>query len=210
VEKIVFKGENPSDALEIGTVSYEACAGIRGLGEYFLKLSMYSSVRPNQTCVTDEEQETRQALYQSSHESVSRESTNEAVEVIADRLTTAGVVEAYRLIRLLETPLVDLLLKRLERSTKVRVIESKSVELDSKLPIVSFVHCEIKSCTIVEICDKAGVACRCGTFLCTGLLQNDYGFDYTNDIVRFSLAHYNCSYEVQYAIQVLESLPGWF
>jgi selenocysteine lyase/cysteine desulfurase len=201
VEKIVFKGEKPTDALEIGTVSYEACAGIQGLGEYFGQLSMYSSDQRKQTCFTDDEQETRQASNQSSREG------NEAVESVALRLTTAGVKEAYRLIRLVEIPLVDLLLTRLERSTKVRVIETNGVELVSRLPIVSFLHGEIPSSTIMEICNKAGVACRRGTFLCTGLLQNDYGFD---DIVRFSLAHYNCSYEVQYAIRVLESLPGWF
>jgi selenocysteine lyase/cysteine desulfurase len=210
VEKIVFRGEKPTDALEIGTVSFEACAGIQGLGEYFGQLSMYSSVRCNQPCFTDGEQETRQVSNESSRDGVLRNSNNEAVESTALRLTTAGVKEAYRLIRLVETPLVGLLLTRLERSTKVRVIETNGVELVSRLPIVSFIHAEIPSSTIVEICNKAGVACRCGTFLCTGLLQNDYGFDYTNDIVRFSLAHYNCSYEVQYAIRVLESLPGWF
>jgi selenocysteine lyase/cysteine desulfurase len=209
VEKIVFRGETPTDVLEMGTVSYEACAGIQGLGEYFSQLSMYSSTRQNQTCLTDDEQETRQASNQDSREGVLR-ARNEAVESTALRLTTARVKEAYRLIRLIETPLADLLLTRLERSTKVRVIENRGVELVSRLPIVSFLHVEIPSSTIVEICKKAGVACRCGTFLCTGLLQNDYEFDCTNDIVRFSLSHYNCCYEVQYALRVLESLPGWF
>jgi selenocysteine lyase/cysteine desulfurase len=199
VEKIVFRGENPTDVLEMGTVSYEACAGIQGLGEYFSQLSMYSS-----------EQETRQVSDQSSREGALRDSRNEAFESTALHLTTARVKEAYRLIRLIETPLADLLLTRLERSTKVRVIENRGVNLLSRLPIVSFQHVEIPSSTIVEICKKAGVTCRCGTFLSTGLLQNDYDFDCTNDIVRFSLAHYNYSYEVQYAIQVLESLPGWF
>jgi selenocysteine lyase/cysteine desulfurase len=211
VDKIIYRGEKPTDALEIGTISYESCAGIQGIGEYFHQLSMYSSVRRNQTCFTDDEQETtRQVSNQSSREDALRDSRNEAVESINLRLTTAGVKEAYRLIRLVETPLVDLLLTCLERSTKVRVIETNGVELVSRLPIVSFIHVEIPSSTVVEICSKAGVACRCGTFLCTGLLQKDYGFDYTNNIVRFSLAHYNCSYEVEYAIRVLESLPGWF
>jgi selenocysteine lyase/cysteine desulfurase len=209
VEKIVFKGENASDALEIGTVSYEACAGIQGLGEYFSRLSMYSSVRRNQTSFNHDEQESKQASNQSSREGISR-ARKEAVESTAPRLTTARVKEAYRLIRLIETPLADLLLTRLKRSTKVRVIETNVVDLLSRLPIASFRHAEIPSSTIVEICKKAGVACRCGTFLCTGLLQNDYDFDCTNDIVRFSLAHYNCSDEVEYAIRVLESLPGWF
>lgn len=211
VEKIVFKGEKPTDVLEIGTVSYEACAGIQGLGEYFGQLSMYSSDRCNQSSFTENEQKARQTSNQSSSEGILRKSRNEAIEEsTALRLTTAGVKEAYRLIRLVETPLVDLLLTCLERSTKVRVIENSGVKLVSRLPIVSFRHAEIPSSTIVEICNKAGVVCRCGTFLCTGLLQNDYDFDYTNDILRFSFAHYNCSYEVQYAIQVLESLPGWF
>lgn len=179
-EEILRSGGGDNE-LEIGTVSYEACAGVYGLGNYFAQLSTMYGRSEEQRAAADE----------------------------SCRLTTARVKETYRLIRVVERPLVDLLLKGLRRSTKVRIIENVN-RLALRLPVVSFVHADIPSTSIAETCTNSGVACRSGSFLCTEPLRKEYEFDATDGVVRFSLAHYNTLSEVHYAVGLLESLPGWY
>lgn len=214
MENIRCDGASFTDLLEIGTVSYEACAGVRGLGDYFVQLSMFSTRdKRNLQFLQKTKGGHRQPSHQSSGEGGTMASSYDGIDH-ADQtayvLTMDHVKEAYKLIGVSEEPLAMLLLDQLSRSKKVRVIENKGIGLAFKLPVVSFVHTDLPSKIIVEKCNQAGVICRRGTFLCTDLLQKEYRFEETDGVVRFSLAHYNTISEVHYALRLLESLPGWY
>jgi selenocysteine lyase/cysteine desulfurase len=170
--------------IQLGTVNFEACEGIRGLGRYFTDLCTFDSKNHIGT-------------------------TNDV------RWNKCMVLETYRNIEQTEVGLIHCLLNGLQRSTKVRIIgettlstaESKS----NRLPIISFVHAMIPSSQIVEKCYQGGVICRNGTFLSTERFQQRYNFpDPIDGVVRFSMAHFNTCREVQYAIGILEAIPGWW
>ena len=79
-----------------------------------------------------------------------------------------------------------------------------------RLPTVSLIHNEIPISQIIAACDANGIVCRCSTFLCTEHLARDFSFDYSEGVLRVSLAHYNTVHEIQSLIQTLESIPGWY
>ena len=187
-------GSTSSSELQLGTVNYEACEGVRGLGRYLNDLSSgYERSHPDKS--TDTHRVERQAAGDYSNGST---------------LTCIGVREAFRLIEKAEVLLIEELLKGLQASPKVRLI-GRSVAGDaSRIPVVSFVHEEISSSSIVTACSNGGVICRNGTFLSSERLQKIHAIDPSDGCVRFSLAHYNTLAEVNYALNLLHSMPGWF
>jgi selenocysteine lyase/cysteine desulfurase len=175
-----------SNGLQLGTVNYEACEGIHGLGEYFMDLSRFQS----------------------------NSDTSEHVTQRSDQLKTQQVADTYRHIEAIESRLVELLVNRLQRSTKIRIIQTMALldeeGLENRLPIVCFLHATIPGSHIVEKCSEGGVICRNGTFLSTERFQQLHAIhEQKEGVVRLSLTHYNTSYEVQFAMTVLESIPGW-
>ena len=165
-----------TNLFEHGTVNYDACAGVVGLGSYLRQLASLSTA-------------------DTSHEI----------------LTSELVDEAYRHIRLAETPLIEQLHSSLSSYSKIRIIESDADTSTARLPLVSFVHCDITSMDIVKYCRARGIACRASTFLSTERLQRTLRFGTPSDDVpvRISLAHYNTGGEVQRLFETLESIPGW-
>jgi selenocysteine lyase/cysteine desulfurase len=163
--------------LELGTLNYEACEGVRGIGRYLMDLH---------------------CEYRSSDE-----------EDRVENLVEESVKNAFELIERAEGPLVRLLLKGLQSSSKVRILGTVA-ESPTRIPVVSFVHCSIPSSRIVAACSNGGVICRNGTFLSSERFQEKHAIDGAEGVVRFSLVHYNTVAEVKYAISLLESIPNWF
>lgn len=182
--------------IQVGTVNYEACEGVRGLGRYLAELSTYSSKLLSVGAVSD----------RSFNDALAEGRCNSTTEVLLDK---SRVQEAYRLIGIAEAPLVKVLLEGLNCSSKVRVIKGQTGVDLRRLPVVCFVHQEIPSSKIVALCSDSGVACRNGTFLSTDRLQKEHTIDTKEGVVRFSLAHYNTINEVNFALRVLRSIPGW-
>ena len=200
---------------ETGTTSYEACAGVHGLGRYFRALATFSvdielsyaqQTRNQCTGAHQDRFENPSPQRQQSREpDAEMDETNE--------LTNQVVAEAYNRIRLVESPLVDLLHKRLGSSIHVHIVESEELLSLKKLPVFSFIHRLIPSSEIVRACNDAGIVCRQGTFLSTAALQKAFGFGPEScreeGVVRVSLAHYNTTAEVNRLMDTLESLPSW-
>jgi selenocysteine lyase/cysteine desulfurase len=172
----------PNFGIQMGTVNYEACEGVRGLGQYFTDLSVFGS----------------------SNSDTHTETTNPILD-------KSRVLDVYRFIQSNETTLVQMLLNGLNRSNKVRVIHDQfgNVDTTRRLPIVCFIHQDISSSSIVKVCCEGGVACRNGTFLSTERFQKEHSIASTEGVVRFSMAHYNTRTEVAFALCILESIPGW-
>jgi selenocysteine lyase/cysteine desulfurase len=189
--------EELSCSLEYGTLNYEACAGISGLSQYF---SALASLRPSQIDVDDE-------CLSFSRSGGGKESIQRTVCEPIGSLSPEIVKDAYQLICRVELPLTKMLIEGLQRSTKVSVFASKQPCLDEQLPIVSFVHSDLDGGVIVEACRRAGIICRCGSFLCSEQLMEQLKFQ---RVVRFSLVHYNTAKEVSYALKILQSLENWF
>ena len=163
--------------LELGTLNYEACEGVRGMGRYLMDLHC--------------------------------ECRNIDGEDRVETLVEDGVRNAFQLIEKAEGPLVRLLLRGLQSSSKVRILGT-AAESPTRIPVVSFVHKSIPSSRIVAACSNGGVICRNGTFLSSKRFQEKHAIDGTEGVVRFSLVHYNTVAEVKYAISLLESIPNWF
>jgi selenocysteine lyase/cysteine desulfurase len=172
----------PNFGIQMGTVNYEACEGVRGVGQYFTDLSAFGS----------------------SNNDTHTEKTNPILD-------KSRVLDVYRFIQSNEGTLVQMLLNGLNRSKKVRVVHDQfgNVDTTRRLPIVCFIHQDISSSGIVKVCCEGGVACRNGTFLSTERFQKEHSIDSSEGVVRFSMAHYNTRSEVAFALCILESIPGW-
>jgi selenocysteine lyase/cysteine desulfurase len=204
-ERGVTKGTSLTETkyipgLEIGTMNYEACQGVCGLGQYMAALSSYAAA--NAVASTDNDDGSRSDLV----------------------LDQRRVVQAYRLMARVESALVRTLLEGLQRSTKVHILEGSDTT-DARLPTVCMIHDEIRCQAIVQHCRQGGVTCRHGSFLSTAQLQALLSFARTSattnhgsgcdddsswQVVRFSLVHYNTTAEVQALLAMLESIPAWF
>ena len=208
--------------LETGTINYEACAGVYGLGRYFRALATFSDHQPASTPLqtrnqcTEAQQDRREnpLPQRSSHRSLAAESNGE-------ELTARHVAEAYNRIKMSETPLINVLYKRLKSCDNVRIIESTGNICMARLPVFSFLHLRIPSSEIVQKCSDAGIVCRQSSFLSTDALQESFEFGAgsrqredalrTNEgVVRVSLVHYNMLNEVNHLMETLESLPQWW
>jgi selenocysteine lyase/cysteine desulfurase len=166
-------GRSIHHSLEVGTINYEACAGIEGLGLYFLKLAEI------------------------------------ATGGASGSLDRQAVQSAYRLISLLEKPLIEKLDEALGKEDNVRVISDSKNGRAARIPVLSFVHPRVLSSRIVQECLKRGIACRNGAFLSCSRFQQAHGFDEQEGVVRISLAHYNTTGEVKQLANVLQGIAGW-
>jgi len=224
-----FEKEAFMKSMEIGTINYEACAGVEGLGQYWRGLATSDS--PAITSQTQLRQ-TRNQCTESVHDrdedgrwrytDMSARTAGTVHDSDPTMLSQGIVEEAYRRIHLAEKPLVDYLRKGLQAYNEIRIVESTTLPSMGKIPVVGFIHEEIPSQTIVEFCSKRGIICRSGTFLCTSLLLEEFlprkqtseimepslSAEH-NEIVRISLAHYNTKEEIEILMNTLESIPGW-
>jgi selenocysteine lyase/cysteine desulfurase len=181
--------------LELGTVNYEACAGLIGLGEYFGRLATFSS---------------EQSASQSTHSQKDRKEATACSKLQNFELTREHVVEAYRRIEILEEELAQCLLQRFNKSSpKLRILEADNSSCSTparRLPIVAFSHQSISPATIVKELAKHRVVCRQANFKCSEMAQAEFCFD---KVTRLSLAHYNTIEEIDFVMNRLEELPGW-
>ena len=97
VKKLQETGENHYGWFESGTLNYEACSGVVGLGAYFQHLAAF--------------------------EKNSSEGHHSALQ---DKLSTMQVISAYQHIHTAEKQLVESLRKRLKANQYIRVIEDSS------------------------------------------------------------------------------------
>ena len=203
--------------LESGTINYEGCAGVIGVGRYFASLSSFVPEAASEVSST----RTAPGLSAASPRdmTLSGQSHSEKNAVFSwlleeSSLLTDQVRKAYQRIRLSEAPLVEALLSMLKKSRHVRVLEGDTtlttISTVMRLPTVSFLHSMLSPRAIVAACEAQGISCRCSSFLCTPSLAHDFGFDHSEGVVRLSLVHYNTLSEVDAVRQVLEGLPNWF
>jgi selenocysteine lyase/cysteine desulfurase len=205
--------------LEIGTISYEACEGVRGFGEYLRDLASFELDQdqandiPANRLILENPQQT--PSFQSGQpagdasESALRCRCDLERRLYHDNISADEVLQAYRRMKSVEVALVDALIRGLKRSSKVRIIESDDLPCLERLPVICFLHGQIACSEIVRICKLAGVACRHGTFLSCHHLAHSFGFDENEGVVRLSLVHYNTLAEVEFVLRALELIPGW-
>jgi selenocysteine lyase/cysteine desulfurase len=201
---------------EKGTVNYEACAGVVGMGQYLGSLASF----PLEACTAPAGLEIVPTAFRQrspsgeacAEGSACMSPTQSSGDITKDVVLADAVREAYRRIRIAETPLVNALLGGLRRSQKVRVIEGSTNDLACvvRLPTVCFVHGELDVRRLHVACEASGILCRYSAFLCTEHLARDFGFDHSEGILRVSLAHYNTVQEIDLLLRALEALPGWF
>mmetsp|Transcript_16412 Transcript_16412/g.40068 ORF Transcript_16412/g.40068 Transcript_16412/m.40068 type:complete len:278 (+) Transcript_16412:1381-2214(+) len=188
--------------LEKGTVNYEGCAGIVGLGQYIDSLACCNIQSGHGNT------RNRQPL-QHAGESSQRSSTRP--NILEPSLTIENANEGYANIRIVEEPLAEALLEGLRQFPMVKIIEGNEKEFGSvmRLPIVSWLHENIAVENIYNICDKNGISCRVSSFLCTQMLADGFGFDIEKGFLRVSLAHYNTMHEVHCFLECLKTIPGF-
>ena len=182
---------------ESGTLNYEGCNGIIGVGNYFAALGSFG--RNNE-----------------SHEICKASKTGEdsiqnPIWSAVNRVLCAGVVkEAYHRISVVEKECLDYVIDKLRQCKNVRIIGNCH-----DLPIVAFVHSTISSQMIVEWCSQHQVIIRCGSFLTTEILQAEFNIgrqcnsDDFGGIVRISFCHYNTLGEAHKVVDVLQSMNAW-
>ncbi|KAL7522290.1 hypothetical protein ACHAWX_006995, partial [Stephanocyclus meneghinianus] len=209
-------------SLERGTMNYEACAAACALKKYFhiianesKKLMSFGSEEfPNEKGLTRESRLMHQTV--NSLECPSSP-IHENTKCYVHFMQTATIA-----IQNLEARLVNRLLHRLHQSSPlVRIIQDPghqqvgyqvNLPVDKqaifRLPIVCFVHSNILSSRIVEHCRSHGVVCRACTFLSTDRFWKEMGIG-DSDVVRFSMAHYNTTDDVDRAVEVLEMIDDW-
>ena len=203
---------------EIGTQSYEAAAGLAGLGVYFRQLSTCSNESSSTcSCATvrrdvhlPQIRSSQQELSEPTTEMPSMNLTDSSFMLEVD-LNVAQTRHAYDHIQTSESSLVELLLNRFERSPKVRILNGGS-EWPSvvRLPVISFVHDEICSSRILQACEENHICCRKSSFLCTTQLAEELDFNIDDGVLRISLAHYNIPEEIDHLFDTLERLDGWY
>jgi selenocysteine lyase/cysteine desulfurase len=134
---------------EVGTLNYEACSGVVGLGIYFQRLANF--------------------------EVAGISSSEDELIAAQPQLSTREVVSAYQRIRMAEKMLVTRLRSKLKANKSLRVIEDSIASL--RLPVFSFCHETIPAGKIVASFCEMGIQCRSGNFLSTDQLQSELKFD---------------------------------
>jgi selenocysteine lyase/cysteine desulfurase len=197
---VIYTAENidgQSKFLENGTLNYEACNGIVGLGQYFAALATFDS---------------NTARMKNNNESYlsSGENSIEFRDLKATRLSMELVRKAYERISISEMKCLDFVKRSLERNHLVRLIADDK----HNLPIISFVHMNIPSKDIVDHCSRYGVTIRCGTFLMNKIFQDELEIgdrctDEEQGIVRASFCHYNTIDDATMFLATLDKIDGW-
>lgn len=134
---------------EIGTLSYEACSGVVGLGTYFQRLANF---KVDGTTASED-----------------------VLSAVQPQLLTKEVMSAYQRISIAEKMLVTRLRSKLKANKSLRVIEDSTESL--RLPVFSFCHETIPAAKIVASFREMGIQCRSGSFLSTHHLQSELNFD---------------------------------
>jgi selenocysteine lyase/cysteine desulfurase len=189
------KKEDVYRMLEIGTINYEACNGIIGLGGYIGALASFDWNHKNSDKV--------------SHRPGENPVQTSASPLVSRRLCEDDVLEAFQRINMVEKVLLDDVIGKLRICKNVQILSDTP-----DLPIISFFHSKISSKAIVEWCSKNCIDIRCGSFLTTGILQTELNFvdqckESFGGIVRISFSHYNNSDDAKRVIATLQSMPGW-
>ena len=193
---------------EVGTINYEACAGIGyGLGEYFASLSRFASASVSSG--SDHLQcdyEVKDGS-QTSHECTKESSSFSLVSSKQVRL-------AYQRIALAEEDIISPLLDFLRQNCHVQIIEDGPGRGENlsigRIPIVTFCHANLHSDSIAQICQDMGIICRSDTFLSGDLFRQQLEYSgVKGNVVRFSFAHYNHIDETRRVVEALRSIDGW-
>lgn len=179
--------------IECGTLNYEACNGLVGLGQYFSALATFDSgiiMKKNAERSGDDPMQCRDSL-------------------VTD-LSKDLILRAYERVKIVEMKCLDAVKSYLTRNRLVRVLADESHDL----PIISFVHKNIPSKVIVDHCDHHRISIRCGSFLMTKLYQTELNVeqecgDEEGGVVRASFCHYNTLEEAEMFIAVLNNIQGW-
>jgi len=183
---------DPYTVLEHGTLNYEGCNGIIGLGRYFSALAEFGCKISKKT--------------QNHNVSQAGDDPIQRCEAVPINLSAKLVAEAYRRINQVEKECLDYVMECLLQNPLLRVIGDKTRDL----PIISFVHKSIPSEEIVDHCYRLNVCIRCGSFLTTELLQKEFDFGTgCEGIVRASFCHYNTMDDARQLMATLRELKYW-
>jgi selenocysteine lyase/cysteine desulfurase len=188
---------------EYGTMNYEACCGAVALLRYVEKIGIKAYESFVITC---------------SSQQTSNQITSESSDVPTSSSLYMNI--ASRCIQYVEDRLICRLLEYFQSCTPlVRIIQDvgkmkvthdhpNGNNILRRIPIVCFVHANISSQSIVEHCRYHGLVCRACKFLSTDRLWDELLIG--DDVVRFSLAHYNTLDEIDQSVRILEMLEGWY
>jgi len=202
-------------ALELGTISYEACAGAIALGYYFYTLATmdFQSVHHQQQQSCNESSSQSQS---SSLLAINSGNLPDSTAIDDDFiLSIQHVQEAYRRIQIVEIKLVYSLFSYFTNHPRIQILKEEEEEaiplqndMHDHLPILSILHQTLQSSHIVKHCYHHGIICRNGCFL-SPRIANKILEKNAEGVVRFSLLHYNTQDEIRKLISVLELMDGW-
>lgn len=183
---------DPHKFFENGTMNYEGCNGVKGLGRY---MSILAELGSKVTKVAQVH-----CLSRAGDDPIQR------CKMIPFDLSRNLVCEAYRRIKLVEKEIMEHMMQFLAHNPLVRIIGDENRDL----PIFSFVHQTVSSKNIVDHCYRQRVCIRCGSFLTTTILQEELGLRQEEfDIVRISFCHYNNMDDVRRLVAALEKIEHW-
>lgn len=188
-----------SKILECGTVNYEGCTGIIGLGNYVISLAMNNKRNSNAFMPMNEGQSSK--VINAGQDPVERRK----LQGSSSSLTKYLVMKAYDDIQYTEKQFLEYVKKELKSNPHVRLICDEA----HNISIISFTHTKIASAEIVRHCALHGIIVRCGYFLCTTQLQNERSIPRDGGIVRASFCHYNTLEEAKLLIVTLKTIDGW-
>jgi selenocysteine lyase/cysteine desulfurase len=177
-------GTEMEQLFETGTMNYEGCAGVVGMLDYFAAIARCSS--------------------SNAHKKRSESSQTCDATIIKD---------AYDGIAKAEKTLTKALWEGLSRCSQIHVVSdsTEDVEVNNRVPTVSFVHERIPSDLLVDLLSKQKIVCRHGTFLSSQTFLDNQPCRFARGFVRVSLVHYNTVEEVERFFQYCEqSIPNWF
>ncbi len=198
--------------LEVGTLNYEGCSGICGLGEYFSALGGNLSPLDHPKTIIRHNSTNYQMNKLKTGEDPAQKRSLSCMEP-HPKLSLELVVEAYRRIAIVENQCLNFILQQLRSCPHVRLI--REGPFTNTLPIVSFIHDHISATEIVKWCFQNNVVIRCGNFLTTELMQTEFDIHEhccrgdKEGIVRISSSHYNDINDAQILIRVLRTMEGW-
>jgi len=186
--------DRQSKVLETGTLNYEACSGIVGLGQYFATLASFASGIP----------------LKKNEELLPGDNPIQFRESFELDISIEIVMKAFERIHEIEKKCLEYVKKSLSRNNQIQLIEDEG----HSLPIISFVHKKIPSNEIVDHCSRNLIIIRCGTFLTTELFQRELNVEEhcikeDQGIIRASFCHYNTLEEAEMFIATLYKINGW-
>uniref|UniRef100_A0A7S3Q7M5 Aminotransferase class V domain-containing protein n=1 Tax=Chaetoceros debilis TaxID=122233 RepID=A0A7S3Q7M5_9STRA len=201
-------------SIMLGTVNYEGCSGIVGLGSY---LSILGDGRnESKTGVSlDRTNPNALKISQPGDDPVQQRHSLYAMPKY-QKLSTGRLVKSYRHIAKVERHTSSYILHHLQNCLHVRLIreDDNDADVTSTIPVLSFIHTQISSHDIVQWCLQHGLIIRCGYFLSTALLRAEFDthnqyMEERGGVVRVSLCHYNNMEDAKAIIHILGTMNGW-